>query len=671
MRVGEAHGQEGGRGADIGQRPLRPPAAIGDGDQRGVGGAEAAGDVGHVVLAQLQLFDAERDAVARRVGQPPAVGGQLALGRQEDVARGAEVQRRLAVQRGAEAAGRQAPRRHGDPGLGQAAAALRGDVQGAAAGLAGLGREQGRGRRRQGQDAAVGRTRCDRARQGQFGPGAAGGQLHPGSVEREGPERPLQLGHLGQVVSGRGAEAGPGGAGGGQGAGRRHAGHAVAHQIQIQSSARVVQAEVARGQLPGGQGQRPLHLERRIASACGQALRRQDGPGQSGSRRRSAVQPDRGGRGDAPFQSALASLDHDVGAAEGEVGAAPLQARTGQVLGPEPGLALADDLEGLDPALGPAVEVQRGFGLAALEPARGQGVGGQAGGDDGAAVAATRLQIGVGQVSGQAQPGGGPAGVRHGEAVGGGLDLQRHAVADGGQVDDGAQAAGLDVAALQRGGGQAGVQPHQLAVVDAGVGQDLNRAVFGVDAGAAAFDDDQGRALVGARRLGHELFDQRVQRAQGQLALLPAGAGQRPDQADAAGGHAQPALGPGQAQGVVDLDPFDLELRIARIADADLADEAVDFELLDLDVGVDALAVQPADQKLAGGGAPVQIKGCGQDDQKQQADQQRDQRCARDRPLGAAGLGSGSLVGQGAWRSVGERRRNNATDRAAKTGVAA
>ncbi|MNE04561.1 hypothetical protein D3C80_970980 [compost metagenome] len=198
----------------------------------------------------------------------------------------------------------------------------------------------------------------------------------------------------------------------------------------------------------------------------------------------------------------------------------------------------------------------------------------------------------------------------------------------------------------------------------------MHRAIFGVDAGAAAFDDDQGRALVGARRLGHELFDQRVQRAQGQLALLPAGAGQRPDQADAAGGHAQPAPGPGQAQGVVDLDPFDLELRIARIADADLADEAVDFELLDLDVGVDALAVQPADQKLAGGGASIQIEGGGQHDQQQQADQQHNQRCPGDRPLGAAGLWGGGLVGQGARRSVGERRRNNATDRAAKTGVA-
>src|SRR5690606_30198009 len=148
-----------------------------------------------------------------------------------------------------------------------------------------------------------------------------------------------------------------------------------------------------------------------------------------------------------------------------------------------------------------------------------QGVGAQAGGDDGATVAATHLQVGIGQVAGQVQSGGGPARLGQAEAVGGGLDLQRHAVAGGGQVDDGAQAARFRVAALQRGGGQTGVQPHQPAVVDAGVGQDLQGAIFGVDAGAAALDDDQGRALVGAGRLGGELFDQRVQRAERQLAV--------------------------------------------------------------------------------------------------------------------------------------------------------
>jgi len=216
----------------------------------------------------------------------------------------------------------------------------------------------------------------------------------------------------------------------------------------------------------------------------------------------------------------------------------------------------------------------------------------------------------------------------------------------------------LDVGALQRGGGQAGVEPHQLAVVNARVGQHLNRSVFGVDTGAAALDDDHGRALVGARRPGHELLDQRVQRAERELAVLPAGAGQGAHQTDAAGGDAQPGFRPGHAQGVVDLDPFDLEVGVARIADADLADEAVDFELLDLDVGVDALPVQPAGQQLARGSAAVQIEGGGQNSQQQDADQQDKQRRPGGRARATAGLrlGPGRGVGLEGGSFVGQRR---------------
>ncbi|MNQ62210.1 hypothetical protein D3C85_765490 [compost metagenome] len=283
-------------------------------------------------------------------------------------------------------------------------------------------------------------------------------------------------------------------------------------------------------------------------------------------------------------------------------------------MSPHARLALADDLEGFDPAFGQAVEVEHGLGLAALDSARRQGVGGQSGGENSAAVAATHLQVRIGQVAGQVQPGGGPARLGHGEAVGGGLDLQRHAVAGGGQVDDGAQAARFRVAALQRGRGQAGVQPHQPAVVDAGVSQHLNRAVVGVDAGAAAFHYDQGCALVGARRPGHEFLNQRVQRAERELAVLPAGASQGADQTNAVRRHPYSRPGPRHAQGVIDFDPFDLEVGIARVADADLADEAVHLQPLDLDVGVDALSVQPAGQQLARGGAPVQVEGGRQND---------------------------------------------------------
>ncbi|MNQ62211.1 hypothetical protein D3C85_765500 [compost metagenome] len=208
-RVGEAHGQEGGGGGDVGQRPLRPPRSIRHRDQRAVGGAEATGDVGHVVFAQFQPLDAEGNAVAGRIGETTSVGGQLALGRQGDVAGGTEVQRRLAVQRGAEAAGRQGPRRHGDPRLRQTAAALRRQAQGPAARLTGLGSEQGRPGGAERQKPAIGRTGRDRAGQDHLGPCAAGGQPQSGGVEGEGVQRPLQLGHLGQVVAGRRAEAGP------------------------------------------------------------------------------------------------------------------------------------------------------------------------------------------------------------------------------------------------------------------------------------------------------------------------------------------------------------------------------------------------------------------------------------------------------------------------------
>ncbi|MND93643.1 hypothetical protein D3C80_858350 [compost metagenome] len=234
-------------------------------------------------------------------------------------------------------------------------------------------------------------------------------------------------------------------------------GDAVTHQVQIQPPAGLGQAEIARDQSFRAQGQRPLHFKGRVPSSCGQAVGRQNGLGQSGSCRRAVVHPEGGGRGDAPLQPALAAFHHDVGPVQDEVGAAHVHAFARQAVRPDPRLALADDLEGFDPALGLTVEIQSRLGLAPFDPAGVQGVGGQVGGDDGPAVAATLLQVGIGQVAGQSQFGGGPACARCVEAVGGGLDLQRHAIAGGGQIDDGAQAARLRVAALQGGCGQAGV----------------------------------------------------------------------------------------------------------------------------------------------------------------------------------------------------------------------
>ena len=72
-----------------------------------------------------------------------------------------------------------------------------------------------------------------------------------------------------------------------------------------------------------------------------------------------------------------------------------------------------------------------------------------------------------------------------------------------------------------------------------------------------------------------------------------------PDQADAAGRDPQARARPRQADGVVDLDPFDRHIGIAGVADADAADEAVQLHTFDLDIGWNAAFVQPADQNAA------------------------------------------------------------------------
>ena len=69
------------------------------------------------------------------------------------------------------------------------------------------------------------------------------------------------------------------------------------------------------------------------------------------------------------------------------------------------------------------------------------------------------------------------------------------------------------------------------------------------------------------------------------------------------------------------------------------ADEAVHFQSIHLDIGVDALAIQPSDQKFARGGAAVKIEGGGQKDQKSQTDQDNGQ----GRPDGGARTAAGGL----------------------------
>jgi hypothetical protein len=198
---------------------------------------------------------------------------------------------------------------------------------------------------------------------------------------------------------------------------------------------------------------------------------------------------------------------------------------------------------------------------------------------------------------------------------------------------------GLRFAALQRGFRQARRQPHQLAVVNPGVSQQIDRPVFRIQPPATALDDDQGPARIRTRRSAGEILDQRVQRAERQFSALPAGPDHRSHQTDAAGGDAQARPGPRQGDGVIDLGPFDHDIRIVGIADADAADEAVDLDPLHLDIGRNPALVQPADQDIAGHSTAIEIDQGGHHADQQRQDQNPTATARRMRRVLACGFG--------------------------------
>ena len=208
------------------------------------------------------------------------------------------------------------------------------------------------------------------------------------------------------------------------------------------------------------------------------------------------------------------------------------------------------------------------------------------------------------------------------------------------------QAPGLDIPALQGRRRQYGGQGVQLAIVDPGVGAKLDRSIFGGQPDDTGLHNDQGAASVGPRRAAGELLKQGVQRPQRQFAAPPARAQKRADQPDTAGAHAKAAR-PWPSDHIIDLGAFDDEIGVFRIADTDSADEAVQFDALNLDVRDDAFAVQPADQGVAGHSAAVEVKPR-HHDRQQEGDNANDQKDASAQCAAADGRDCGVRVGQ-AW----------------------
>ena len=70
------------------------------------------------------------------------------------------------------------------------------------------------------------------------------------------------------------------------------------------------------------------------------------------------------------------------------------------------------------------------------------------------------------------------------------MHRERHPIAGGGQIDVALQADDRRGSALQRRCGHPRHEPHELAVVDRGVGEDLNRAILTIEPQSSTLDDD-------------------------------------------------------------------------------------------------------------------------------------------------------------------------------------
>ena len=273
------------------------------------------------------------------------------------------------------------------------------------------------------------------------------------------------------------------------------------------------------------------------------------------------------------------------------------------------------NMEGLDPAGCLAVE-----GQTQISVARRCFSGGEAGGrrmqiNPRTPVAVPDLQVGIGQVADHGRPDrlAGEAG--QARASRRSRDAQGDAIARRGQIDRGLQPSRFGVPTLEGRRRHPGRQPHQLAVIDAGVAEDVGRAVVGVEPDPRALNQNQWTPAVGTGGLAGEALDQRIQRAEGQFAVPDAGAHHRADQSDTGGCQADPSLRPGRAEGVIDLDPFDGDVRVCRVADPDTGCQTVQLQPIDLHVGLNALLLQPADQDLSRRGTAVEVEQGRQDKQ--------------------------------------------------------
>ncbi len=255
------------------------------------------------------------------------------------------------------------------------------------------------------------------------------------------------------------------------------------------------------------------------------------------------------------------------------------------------------------------------------------------------AITAPGLQVGVGQGGGSRHACRRSLHAEPGELLGAEIERDGDPVARGGQLQRASQASRLGLAAAQRGRRHSRRQPHQFAVIDSRIGQQRHRSVFGVQPQPAAFDQDQGTAAVGTGRPAGELFDQTVERSERQCSIAPARLGHRSHQTDPAGRHPEPARRPGQADRIIDLDPLNGHIGIVRIADGDAADETVQLQTLDFDLGRNAALVQPADQDFPRGGAPVQPRQSQQNGDHDEKDQRCDCDPAPYVSLGRSGLG--------------------------------
>ena len=651
-RLLETHAQERRLASDLCKSADDAPAAVLRRQQRPGVRAQVSGHGRDVVLAQLQALQGEGRTALRRIGQASCGVGQPSARLNGQAPREIEVQRGARIDLGLEAVRRQPPGRHVRPHLRQSPAARRRKGQGAAAQPPRPGLIDGRTRGLDRQDAAVGRPQGRVLVQADRNTGPA--HLHRPARNRqgEGPQRPLHLAQVRQVLRLRRAEQWPGAVTGRQAARRRQPQPSVLHQIQVEAGPRLRQPQVAEDEAIRLGFEAPRGLQRRAAPADRQSARPGVKPVHRHARRGQTRRPPPHRAPHAPAQRTFGRAAQFGVAFDADVGAPRLKRRPADLVRSQRRGRAARQAKGFKPAAGRAVEAGPHGRLGHARPADRQSIRLQRRLDHRAPIAPAALQVGIGQIAGEAEAravAAGPLGAESGRR---GVEPQGDPVPACGQVDVAGQAVGLRRSAFQRRRRHAGDQPHQLAVLHSGVAARLDRAVLGIEPQPSLFDDHQRGARIRARRPAGEALHQGIQRSERQLAFAPARPHHWPQQANAAGRDAKTFARPGRADGVVDLHPLDHHVGVAGIADADATDKAVQLDPFHLDFGGHALTFQPSDQHLARGDPAVQI---GQRQQHKQNRRRRGDRGQRARGAGASGGLGRRRLGQHAAFLRGDR----------------